>query len=243
MSENFKYIAFISYASEQSSFVSELAGGLKARGLSIWYDEFELRVGEKLLDSINKGLGSSKYGVLIISEDYLQKGWTKYELDILSRQYIEKNKKLFPIWYGISKEKIEDYCPSLTGIVGLKSEIGIMSIVQKLTAAMSEGMPTVAQIPGWEFPTYRFLRGDGELKVANDGPAFTIWEAVLHIPDSSYPIGVYSEIFTKEDLIINIAQNLEGNKRIAERFVGEDGIEKLRDLCIKYGLNPKDFAW
>ena len=74
---------FISYASEDSQFASELAGGLMSRGFKVWYAEFELRVGDKVLESIERGLSDSAFGILLISRYYLSKRWTSYEMDIL----------------------------------------------------------------------------------------------------------------------------------------------------------------
>ena len=60
------YDAFISHASEdKSAFVEPLAQELWNLGLNIWYDRFSLRVGDSLHESIEKGLASSKYGVVI----------------------------------------------------------------------------------------------------------------------------------------------------------------------------------
>jgi hypothetical protein len=48
---------FISHASEdKSSIVRDLANALVGEGLSVWYDEFELRIGDSLRRKIDLGL-------------------------------------------------------------------------------------------------------------------------------------------------------------------------------------------
>lgn len=96
---------FISYATEDNDFASDIAYGLKANGLSVWYATLSLKVGDKLLDSIEKGLQLSRSGMLIVSEAYLAKGWTSYEMDILIRQHIEGSKKILPVWLGLQSSK------------------------------------------------------------------------------------------------------------------------------------------
>jgi hypothetical protein len=63
-----------------------------------------LKVGDSLLSSINAGLSASKYGLLILSAEYMSKSWTEYELDVLHRQYIESDKKLFPLWHDVAQK-------------------------------------------------------------------------------------------------------------------------------------------
>lgn len=99
--------SFISYAIEDNDFVSEVTYGLKTNGLSVWFAPLSLKVGDKLLDSIEKGLNESRSGILILSKSYLSKSWTSYEMDILVRQNIEGNKKILPIWLDVTKQEIE----------------------------------------------------------------------------------------------------------------------------------------
>jgi hypothetical protein len=37
----------------------------------------------------------------------MSKSWTKHELDVLHRQHIENNKRLFLLWYGVNKNQID----------------------------------------------------------------------------------------------------------------------------------------
>ncbi|MFM5040027.1 toll/interleukin-1 receptor domain-containing protein [Aeromonas caviae] len=61
-------------------FAPSLAGILKEYGFRIWYDEFELEIGDSLRESIDKGLVTSRYGIVVLSPKFLDKNWTKYEL-------------------------------------------------------------------------------------------------------------------------------------------------------------------
>lgn len=99
---------FISYAIEDNDFAAEVAYGLRANGLTAWFAPLSLRVGDKLLDSIVNGLEQSRTGCLIISQSYLAKSWTTYEMESLIRQHIERDKKLLPIWLNITKAEIDN---------------------------------------------------------------------------------------------------------------------------------------
>ena len=74
--------AFISHASEdKDTVVRPLAMALQGAGLSVWYDEFELRIGDSLRRKIDKGLASSRFGVVVLSQAFFSKDWPNYELD------------------------------------------------------------------------------------------------------------------------------------------------------------------
>ena len=66
--------AFISHASEdKDDFVRPLADGLTECGLSVWFDEFELKVGDRLRESIDRGLSQSRFGIVVLSPHFFEK--------------------------------------------------------------------------------------------------------------------------------------------------------------------------
>jgi hypothetical protein len=94
------YDVFISYATEDEAYAEKVANSLKSLGFKIWFAPATLKVGDSLLSSINAGLSASKYGLLILSAEYMSKSWTEYELNVLHRQYMNprdsKNSLLSP---------------------------------------------------------------------------------------------------------------------------------------------------
>ena len=113
-STNKKYDVFISHASEDKDEVARpLAESLRKNGLTVWYDEFELRIGDSLRRKIDQGLANSNFGVIIISRSFISKGWTNYELDGLITKAISGEQQLLPIWHNITKQEVISYSPSL----------------------------------------------------------------------------------------------------------------------------------
>lgn len=105
---------FISHASEdKEAIVRPLAHALQDAGLGVWYDEFELRIGDSLRRKIDKGLARSRFGVVVFSKAFFGKGWTNYELDGLVTRTITGEQILLPIWHEISKQEVIEYSPSL----------------------------------------------------------------------------------------------------------------------------------
>jgi len=48
-------------------------------GVEVWYDEFQLRPGDSLVETIDRSLANSAYGLLVISPEFLRKPWPGYE--------------------------------------------------------------------------------------------------------------------------------------------------------------------
>ena len=130
------YDVFISHASEdKDEFVRLLAARIKARRIEVWYDEFSLKLGDSLRQSIDKGLSKSRYGIVVLSKAFFKKDWTNWELDgLVARQmnHSEGNNLIIPIWHNISKEDITGYSPSLADKVAINSSEDLDNIVNKI---------------------------------------------------------------------------------------------------------------
>ncbi|WP_441241018.1 toll/interleukin-1 receptor domain-containing protein [Tardiphaga sp. 768_D3_N2_1] len=118
-----RFDAFISHASEdKETFVRPLAEFLKNAGVEIWYDEFSLKVGDSLSRSIDKGLSRSKFGVVVLSEAFLKKRWTEYELSGLVAKEINGRKSIVPVWLNISKKDVIKFSPTLADKFSLMAD-------------------------------------------------------------------------------------------------------------------------
>lgn len=105
---------FISHASEdKDEVVRPLANALVKDGLSVWYDEFELRIGDSLRRKIDRGLASSRFGIIVLSQAFFGKGWPEYELDGLVTRATSGEQVLLPVWHNVSKREVMSYSPSL----------------------------------------------------------------------------------------------------------------------------------
>ena len=90
-----------------------MAIALRNLGLSVWYDEFELKIGDSLRRKIDKGLARSKFGIVVLSKSFIKKGWTNYELDGIMTRVVDGEQVLLPIWHEITKKEVVEYSPSL----------------------------------------------------------------------------------------------------------------------------------
>ncbi|WP_352422204.1 toll/interleukin-1 receptor domain-containing protein [Proteiniphilum sp.] len=129
-----RYDFFISHASEdKNDIVRELAEALIKNGFKVWYDEFELKIGDSLRKNIDRGLSNSNYGIVIISPSFVKKNWTEYELNGMVAREMNGHKVILPIWHKITKNEVLEFSPSLADKYALNTSIHtIEEIVENL---------------------------------------------------------------------------------------------------------------
>lgn len=111
---NKEYDVFISHASEdKDDAVRPLANASKKEGISVWYDEFEFKIGNSLRRKIDQGLSKSRFGIVVISRSFIKKGWTNYKLEGLVTKAVSGQQTFLPIWHDITKQEVIDYNLSL----------------------------------------------------------------------------------------------------------------------------------
>ena len=120
--------AFISHASEDKEAVAEpLANELRARGLKVWLDKTELRIGDSLRRKIDYGLAHSTFGVVILSKPFFAKGWPQYELDGIIGLSVNGEQRILPIWHEISRDEIAKHSPSLVDKIARNTAISTVA--------------------------------------------------------------------------------------------------------------------
>lgn len=128
------YDIFICHASEdKNTFVRPLARELRKAHMEVWYDEFSLKVGDSLRESIDKGLAKSRYGVVVLSPAFFTKKWPQRELNgLVAREMNESNNVILPIWHNISVEDILEYSPPLADRKAVESWRGLKFVSKEL---------------------------------------------------------------------------------------------------------------
>jgi hypothetical protein len=132
------YDVFISHASEdKDELVRPLASALTDRGLDVWYDEFELRIGDSLRRKIDAGIARSRFGIVVLSTAFFSKGWPQYELDGLVTMAVSGRQVLLPVWHGVSKDEVMSQSPSLADKVALRtSDCTVAEIADEIAAVV-----------------------------------------------------------------------------------------------------------
>jgi hypothetical protein len=143
---------FLSHASEDKDFVRPLAETLRT-DFSVWYDEYELTLGDSLLRKINEGLRSCDYGIVVLSHNFFSKQWPQTELDgLFNLEMSDTNGKvILPIWHGLRKPDVEKFSPILAGRLGVSTESGLDNVVREV----KRGVGLVDRVKTMEHDAWR----------------------------------------------------------------------------------------
>ncbi len=124
---------FLSHASEDKErFVLAFAKKLRANGIDVWLDKWEMLPGDSLVDKIfEEGLREASAVIVVLSKASVDKPWVKEELNAGLIKRIEKGCKLIPVvideciipecvrstvWEPI--RNLDDYDASFNRIIG-----------------------------------------------------------------------------------------------------------------------------
>ncbi|MGG1942851.1 toll/interleukin-1 receptor domain-containing protein [Paenibacillus polymyxa] len=94
---------FLSHTSIDKPFVEKLARDLKRIGVNVWFDKWEIKMGESITWRIEEGIRENEYLGIVLSPEALSSEWVKSELGAAWAKQMQLRKYLF--------------CPSIIGIV------------------------------------------------------------------------------------------------------------------------------
>ena len=149
---------FISHASEDKEAVARpLAASLKAKGLRVWIDEAELRLGDSLRRSIDRGLANSRFGLVILSPAFFRKEWPQKELDGLVAREDGSEKVILPVWHQLDRAEVTRYSPPLADRLSVSTSNGMDVVVDQVLKAVA---PSVVRDPAPSKSSHRHdIRG------------------------------------------------------------------------------------
>jgi len=99
---------FISHSNnDKPAFVEAFVKELKATGLSVWYDDDSIILGEDIKNKIMIGIQNAILFIIILSDSFLKSSWTNLELGIVQNS----KAKILPILYDINLSIIAEKYP------------------------------------------------------------------------------------------------------------------------------------
>lgn len=88
---------FVSYRGADAEVAERLAEELRSAGHDVWLDEWEISVGDSIVERMNKGLEGATYVVVCYSSAGVSAPWMGREwMSVLARQLDGRDVKLLP---------------------------------------------------------------------------------------------------------------------------------------------------
>ena len=129
---------FICHVSEdKSDFVEPLAFALR-EFFEVWYDKFQLTLGDNLLQKITEGLLTSDFGVVVLSKAFFaKKKWAENELGGLFALETATRKIILPVWKDVTAADVRAYSPILANKLAVSASAGLQKVVDEIRIAVS----------------------------------------------------------------------------------------------------------
>lgn len=104
----------------------------------VWYDDFTLKVGDSLRESIEQGIRDCQKCILILTPNFLGNDrWTKREYDgVFTRELVEEQKVILPVWHGVTRDDVYGYSQILADRVAVQRSKGVEEVARKLIQAI-----------------------------------------------------------------------------------------------------------
>jgi hypothetical protein len=130
------YDIFLSYARiDGHDVASELCARLQEFGLSVWFDELQIRPGKSQSLQMDNGLRKARAGVAVLTPAYLAgRFWTERELGSLLHK-----ETLIPVLHGTTFADVKQYSGILPDLAGFSTDTDtLLEIAAKIAGAILE---------------------------------------------------------------------------------------------------------
>lgn len=102
--EDFSKKVFICFsAKDRYDIVQPIVYHLKNYGINVWYDRYEMVMGDdRLKKNIQEGAGKCGYGLIVLSTNTIDSLCATEEIEILKSRYYKNEVVIFPVLYELS---------------------------------------------------------------------------------------------------------------------------------------------
>lgn len=228
---------FISHASEdKDDLVRPLAEQLRARDLKVWLDETELKLGDSLRRSIDHGLSKSRYGLVILSPDFLRKEWPQKELDGLVAREDGTEKVILPIWHKVTRSDIVAYSPVLADKMAAPTSKGLDFVVDQIISAV-RSVETTSDGFESERVTVEHQSHDLNSLIVQmldkvQEAADSVFPGVTGVPSGFYDLDRFTAGFQAESLVVVAGRPSSGKTAFALNVADHVGCNERLPILI-----------
>ena len=128
---------FLSHAGENKDFGRLLVDELEREGATVWFDEFEIMLGDRITDAISEGLAGSRLGITLLSPEYIAKKWPMEELNTLLSLEDVGDTRILPVLHNLSHDDLLLALPFLANRRYIDSSTSPLSeVVDQLMARL-----------------------------------------------------------------------------------------------------------
>lgn len=226
---------FLSHTSIDKPFVEKLARDLKRIGINVWFDKYEIKIGDSITWKIEDGIRENEYLGIVLSPEALNSEWVKSELGAGWVKQMQSQKVfVLPIYYRACKipyfladRKFADFRTDYEqGFQELASIFGI----EETDAITQDNWRKFTKNKKVDWKKFKIREFESLVTTLVDRAVEYNWSAWVGGTANEFSITFYAR--TKEE-----------RKAVSIKLVGENNAYKstLKDVYNPNHLKVKDF--
>jgi hypothetical protein len=132
---------FILHVPDDKAVVRSFAFALRKKGLRVAYDDFELTAGDNAHKKVNSGVGTSNFGVVVISRSLVKQGWVDASVAELTMRPFSGKQMLMPLWHDITRGEALEFCAEIANLMGRHTGVNTYDeIAEDIASLLQESL-------------------------------------------------------------------------------------------------------
>ena len=99
-------VVFLSYTHEDHDLAEGIATQMTRLGINTWWDQWEIRAGDSIVQKINDGLGECTHFIVLLTPRSIDKPWVKAEMDAAFIRKLKERVKFIPLRCDLQAERL-----------------------------------------------------------------------------------------------------------------------------------------
>lgn len=125
-------LVYLAHGSEDKAVALPLAEGLMKLGIDVWYDNWEIGIGDSLRRKMEAGLGNCTHFIVLLTKTSIAKPWVNEEIDVGLMNAVEGTAKFMGLRYQLDLSAVPsmlrtrltpEFKPDQNGLEALAAEI------------------------------------------------------------------------------------------------------------------------
>lgn len=106
---NRERLVYLAHAFEDKEIAKPLAEGLMGRGIEVWYDNWEIGMGDSLRRKMEDGLGNCTHFVVLLTSTSVERSWVNEEIDVGLMLTVEGSSKFIGLRHDLPLSDISPF--------------------------------------------------------------------------------------------------------------------------------------
>ena len=116
--------AFLSYTSSDRILAKRIADILVTRGVAVWWDQWEIRAGDSIVQRISEGLDDCTHFIVLLTPRSIKKPWVSAEIDAAFVRRMNARVKLIPLRCDLPAKQLPPLLSALHSPEVTKASLG-----------------------------------------------------------------------------------------------------------------------